>query len=67
MKVVTILAIFLLLVVPLFLLGGFIWMICLGALSHIFDIPKLAIGYWPSVLVGVIFSLLFGGAKGSKN
>lgn len=45
------------------LIGGFIWMICLGALSHIFDIPKLAIGYWPSVLVAVIANFLLGAAR----
>lgn len=47
------------------LLAGFIWMLCLGALSHIFDAPQLAISYWQSVCVAIIFSLLFGGITSS--
>jgi len=46
-------------VLPLFLLGGWIVMLCLGALAHIFGIWNLAIGFWPSLLVGIILSILF--------
>lgn len=45
--------------------GGFVWMISLGALSHIFDVPRLAISFWQSVLVSIIFGLLF--SAGSRN
>ena len=48
------------LVAPAILFGGWITMLCLGALAHIFSVPTLAIAYWPSVLVDVILFLLFG-------
>lgn len=54
-------------VVSAFLFGGFIWMICLGALAHIFNAPSLAISFWKSVVVGVIFAVLFGGISRARN
>lgn len=60
MKLLTILILIVLVVVPVILMGGFIWMILLGALSHIFNVPNLAISFWQSVLVSLIFSLIFG-------
>ena len=53
----------LVLLVGVFLFSGFVWMICLGALAHIFNVPDLAIGYWASVVVAIIFSALFGGLR----
>lgn len=50
----------------LVLLGGFIWMICLGALSHIFGFEKLAIAFWPSVLVSLIFNILLGRSRSNQ-
>lgn len=49
-----------------FLLGGLIWMVGLGLLAQIFQAPNLAIGYWQSVVVAVIVSLLFGGFSSIK-
>lgn len=46
-------------IAPFVLLGGWIVMLCLGALAHIFVVPALAIGFWQSVLVSVILSILF--------
>lgn len=45
------------------LLAGFIWMIGLGILSHIFHVKNLAIGFWPSVLVAFVVNLLLGGLR----
>jgi uncharacterized MnhB-related membrane protein len=42
------------------LILGSVWMICLGILSHIFNAPDLAIGYWHSVVVAFIANLLLG-------
>lgn len=56
----------LILIIPFALLGGWIWMLGLGALSHIFDVPNLAIGFWQSVLVAFIVNLLIGGGVKSK-
>lgn len=50
----------LILIVPFILLGGWITMLCFGALSHIFNAPNLAIGFWPSLLAGLIINLLIG-------
>lgn len=54
-----------LILAPAVLFGGWITMLCLGALASIFDAPNLAIGYWSSVLVSLILWLLVGhaGAK----
>jgi len=46
--------------VPIFLLNGWIVMLCLGALSHIFGFTAIAIGFWPSVVVGIIIFILIG-------
>jgi hypothetical protein len=46
--------------VPALLCGGWIIMLCLGALAHIFGVAGLAIAFWPSVLVSVILGVLFG-------
>lgn len=68
MKAIITVILVILLTVGLVFLGGFIWMVCLGALSHIFDAKKLAIGFWPSVLVSVIASALLGGFRaGTKS
>lgn len=44
---------------PFVLLGGWIVMLCLGALASIFGVAALAIGFWQSVLVSIILSILF--------
>lgn len=46
--------------IPAFLLGGWVTMLCLGALAHVFSVPELAISFWHSVLVSMIIGLLFG-------
>lgn len=48
------------------LLGGLIWMLCLGALGHIFQVKQLEIGYWQSVLVALIAGVLLGGISSSR-
>lgn len=48
-----------LILAPFILLGGWIVMLCLGALAHIFVVPALAIGFWQSTLVSVILAILF--------
>lgn len=48
-----------LMVLPFVLFGGWIVMLCLGALASIFGVAALAIGFWQSVLVSVILSILF--------
>lgn len=49
-------------------LGGWVTMLCLGALAHIFGLHFLAIGFWPSCLVSFILGLLFrGGSYGSSD
>jgi len=45
---------------PAFLIGGWVTMLCLGALAHIFHATALAIAFWPSVLVTFIMGILFG-------
>lgn len=44
---------------PFVLFGGWVVMLCLGALAHIFGVAALAISYWASVLVSIILSILF--------
>lgn len=63
MKVILVLVILLL----LGLLGGFVWMIGLGILSHVFHAKNLAIGFWPSVLVAFVVNLLLGGLRGTRD
>lgn len=46
------------------LLNGFLWMVALGALSHIFNVPNLAIGYWSSVLVAFIGNIVIAKIAG---
>jgi len=46
-------------IAPFVLLSGWIVMLCLGALAHIFVLPWLAIGFGPSCLVALIFAVLF--------
>jgi hypothetical protein len=48
-----------LIIIPFVLLGGWIVMLCLGALAHIFGWTALAIGFWQSTLVAVILEILF--------
>lgn len=48
-----------------FLLGGLVWMLCLGSIASVFGYPVLAISYWSSVLVCTIFWLMFGGFVGT--
>lgn len=62
MKIIFVLIIFVLAA----LLTGFFWMIGLGVLSHIFHEPRLAIGYWQSVLVALVVNLLLGGFSRSS-
>jgi hypothetical protein len=54
------LAVTILLLAPFLLLSGWIVMLCLGALAHIFGVAALAIGFWQSTLVSVILAILFG-------
>lgn len=61
LNVIVVVAIALAILAPAVLLSGWVVMLCLGALSHIFVVPTLAIGFWPAVLVSFIISLLFGG------
>jgi len=49
-----------LILAPIVLISGWIVMICLGALAHIFGAPALAIGYGPSCLVSLILAILVG-------
>lgn len=44
---------------PLILFGGWVVMLCLGVLAHIFGVAALAIGFWQSVLVSLILNILF--------
>jgi hypothetical protein len=60
--IVVVILIFLL-VSAVILLGGFIWMLGLGALAHIFGVSALAIGYWQSCIVALIVGILFGGLR----
>jgi hypothetical protein len=48
-------------ILPIVLFGGWIVMLCLGALAHIFGPAAtfLAVGYWQSCLVALIFAVLF--------
>jgi hypothetical protein len=46
-------------IAPFVLLGGWIVMLCLGALAHIFAVATLAIGFWQSCLVALILEILF--------
>lgn len=55
--------IFALVLAPIFLFSGWVWMLGLGGLSHIFGVPELAIGYWQSVVVAMIISILIGAVK----
>jgi hypothetical protein len=48
-----------LIVAPFVLLGGWIVMLCLGALAHIFGIVALSVGFWQSCLVSLILAILF--------
>lgn len=45
---------------PFVLLGGWVTMLCFGALAHIFGAAALSIGFWPAVLVSLILTLLLG-------
>lgn len=67
MKIIGTILVVLGIIVPAVLFGGLVWMLALGALSHIFNVPNLAIGYWQSVLVSLIFALLFGAIGSSKD
>lgn len=44
---------------PFVLLGGWIVMLCLGALAHIFGVAALSIGFWQSCLVALILEIIF--------
>ncbi len=55
------LIIFLIVFAIVALISGLLWMIGLGVLSHIFQQPNLAIGYWHSVMVAFVVNLLLGG------
>jgi hypothetical protein len=61
LAVIGMILLFLLIAAPFLLFAGWITMLCLGALAAIFSAPALAIGFWPSVLVTLIFSWLFQG------
>lgn len=43
------------------LLGGLLWMVGLGILSHIFAAPNLAISFWQAVVVSLVVGVLLGG------
>lgn len=58
MRLLVILLVIALLLGPCVLLGGWITMLCLGALAHIFGQAWLAIAFWPSILVDIILSVL---------
>jgi len=49
------------LVVAGLLLGGLVWMLGLGILAHIFNAPNLAVGFWQSLLAGIVVNILLGG------
>lgn len=61
MKTIGIVLLTILIIIGFILLAGLIWMIGLGFLASIFQAPNLAIGYWESVAVALIFSVLFAG------
>jgi hypothetical protein len=46
-------------ILPFVLLGGWVVMLCLGALAHIFGAVALSIGFWQSCLVALILEILF--------
>lgn len=48
-----------LIMAPFILFGGWIVMLCLGILAHIFVASWLAIGFEQAVVVSVILSILF--------
>lgn len=43
------------------LLSGWLFMLMLGALASLFAAENLAIGFWPSLGLGVLMNLVFGG------
>jgi len=43
--------------------GAWLLMLILGALSHMLNIPGLAIGFWASYLICVLLSLFLGGSS----
>lgn len=55
------------LLAPAVLFGGWVTMLCLGALAHIFSASTLAIAFWPSVLVSLIIGILFGSLGAGRN
>ena len=67
MKTLTVLIAVLIVAFLFALIGGYTWMICLGVLSHIFDVPSLAISYWQSVVVAFIANLLLGGFSRTRD
>jgi hypothetical protein len=46
-------------IAPFVLLGGWVAMLCFGALAHIFGLAALSIGFWQSCLVALILEILF--------
>lgn len=45
-------------IAPFILFGGWIAMLGLRALAHIFGVTALAVGYWQSLLVALILAVL---------
>jgi hypothetical protein len=45
--------------------GAYLLMIILGALSHMLNLPGLAIGFWASYLITILFSMFVTGSSRS--
>lgn len=47
--------------------GAFLLMLILGALSHMLDVPRLAIGFGASYLITLLLWMFIGGANSGKD
>lgn len=45
-------------VVGVFFFEPWILMLVLGGLSHMFNVPALAIGFWPCVLISILLNII---------